>query len=99
MTLSVHIQDHTSVRGLRVGLLWNRKHECFGLNAVGYVKDRILSLLILWDFTLGLLNGFGIFRFFMGMAKITTPISNSQMAGFLQLGMIVLRYYFFKCLF
>ena len=33
-----------------------------------------------------LLNGFGIFCFFTGMAKITTPISTNQMAGFLKWG-------------
>ena len=41
---------------------------------------------ILRDLTVGLLTGLGIFRFFTGMAKITTPISTNQMAGFLKRG-------------
>ena len=39
---------------------------------------------ILRDLTVGLLIGFVIFRFFMGMAKITTSISTNRMAGFLK---------------
>ena len=37
---------------------------------------------ILRDLTPGLLTALSIFRFFTGMAKITTPISTNQIAGF-----------------